>query len=94
MSLLHKTLRSRARSTMAMVLKLSVAAGLSAAAAGAQSSNLAPGAPNPDPRIGLKAGVYDAGQAAWNMKIMSATPPSTKFVGSTNSDLAFTNHYA
>ncbi len=97
MSSLHRTLRSRARSTITAALKLSVAACLSAAAAGAQSgpsTNMAPGAPNPDPRIGLKPGVYDAGQAAWNMKLMSATPPSTKFVGSTNSDLAFTGHYA
>jgi hypothetical protein len=78
------------------MLKISVAVGLSVAAAGAQSeqSNRAPGAPNPDPRIGLKSGVYDAGQAAWNMTLMSATPPSAKFVGSTNSDLAFTGHFA
>jgi hypothetical protein len=55
---------------------------------------MSPNAPNPDPRIGLKAGVHDAGEAAWNMRIMSSTPPSEKFVGSTNSDLAFTGHYA
>ena len=50
--------------------------------------------PSPDPRVGLKAGVADAGEAAWNMKIVSATPPSAKFVGSVNSDLAFTGKYA
>src|SRR6476659_4840102 len=50
--------------------------------------------PSPDPRVGLKAGVVDAGEAAWNMKIVSATPPSAKFVGSINSDLAFTGKYA
>jgi hypothetical protein len=55
---------------------------------------MSPTAPNPDPRIGLKAGVHDAGEAAWNMRIMSSTPPSEKFVGITNSDLAFTGHYA
>jgi hypothetical protein len=83
---------------MATVLKLSIAMSLSAVAAHAQSgasaTNMSPGAPNPDPRIGLKPGVYDAGEAAWNMRIMSATPPSEKFVGSTNSDLAFTGKYA
>jgi len=96
MSHLYKPLRARARSAIAAMLKISVAVGLSVAAAGAQSeqSNRAPGAPNPDPRIGLKSGVYDAGQAAWNMTLMSATPPSAKFVGSTNSDLAFTGHFA
>lgn len=97
MSSVHQTLGSRVRSTVSTVLKWSVVLGISAAAAGAQSgpsTNLSVGAPNPDPRIGLKAGVYDAGEAAWNMKLMSATRPSAKFVGSTNSDLAFTGHYA
>lgn len=79
-----------------MALKLSAAVSLSAAAAGAQSgqSNMAPDAPNPDPRIGLKSGVHDAGEATWNMSLMSTTPPSTKFVGSTNSDLALTGNFA
>ena len=45
-------------------------------------------APSPDPRVGLKAGKLDAGEAAWNMRLVSNTPPSGKFVGSTNSDLA------
>jgi hypothetical protein len=49
--------------------------------------------PDPDPRVGLKAGMYDAGQAIWNLKLLSSTPPSQKFVGSTNSDLAFTGNY-
>jgi hypothetical protein len=48
-----------------------------------------PGAPNPDPRIGLKAGLWDAATAAWNIKLVSTTKPSEKFVGSTMSDLAF-----
>jgi hypothetical protein len=50
--------------------------------------------PSPDPRVGLKGGHWDAGQALWNMKLMSATRPSGKFLGSTNSDLAFTGKYA
>jgi len=94
MPFVYPTLRSRVRSTIATALKLSVVVGLSAATASAQSSNTSPGAPNPDPRIGLKAGVHDAGEAAWNMRILSTTPPSEKFVGSTNSDLAFTGPYA
>jgi hypothetical protein len=50
--------------------------------------------PSPDPRLNLKAGLYDAGQAAWNLKLVSATQPSEKFKGGINSDLAFTGNYA
>ena len=38
-------------------------------------------APSPDPRVGLKAGLFDAGEAAWNMRLVSTTPPSEQFVG-------------
>jgi hypothetical protein len=50
--------------------------------------------PSPDPRIGLKAGLFDAGEAVWNMRIVSKTPPPREFAGVTNSDLAFTRNYA
>ncbi len=50
--------------------------------------------PSPDPRVGLKPGIFDAGEAAWNLRLVSATPPQPEFVGSTNSDLAFTGNYA
>jgi LVIVD repeat len=50
--------------------------------------------PSPDPRIGLKAGMWDAGQAAWNMRLVSTTPPSKDSLGATHSDLAFTGRYA
>ena len=51
-------------------------------------------APSPDPRVGLAAGRWDAAQAAWNLKMISTTPPADKFLGVTNSDLAFTGKYA
>ena len=60
-------------------------------------------APSPDPRVGLKPGRRDsatarilerAGEAAWNVRLISNTSPSEKFVGSTNSDLAFIGNYA
>ena len=51
-------------------------------------------APNPDPRIGLGAGLFDAEEAVWNLRVVSATPPPEEFVGITNSDLAFTGNYA
>ncbi|HEX5214027.1 MAG TPA: hypothetical protein VFV98_01120, partial [Vicinamibacterales bacterium] len=49
--------------------------------------------PTPDPRVGLKAGAWDAAQAAWNMKLISTTPPGPKVLGATHSDLAFTDKY-
>lgn len=57
-------------------------------------SAAASAAPSPDPRVGLSAGLLDAGEAIWNMRLVSATPPPPDFVGQTNSDLAFTGSYA
>ena len=50
--------------------------------------------PTPDPRVGLSAGLFDAGEAIWNLRMVSVTPPEEPFVGKTNSDLAFTGNYA
>ena len=50
-------------------------------------------APTPDPRVGLAAGHWTAGQAAWNLRLVSTTPPPEKFLGVTNSDLAFSGKY-
>ncbi|HEY9229108.1 MAG TPA: hypothetical protein VIP11_20825, partial [Gemmatimonadaceae bacterium] len=54
-------------------------------------------APNPDPRIGLKPGekVGEAGEAAFNMKLVSNSPAPDGFTGrgATGSDLAFTGNY-
>jgi hypothetical protein len=51
-------------------------------------------APSPDPRVGLKAGLHDAGEAIWNMRLLSETPAPANFAGITNSDLAFSGKYA
>ncbi|HYT77338.1 MAG TPA: hypothetical protein VEL79_21460, partial [Vicinamibacterales bacterium] len=51
-------------------------------------------APSPDPRVGLKAGWWDAGEAAWNMRMISTTPPTGKTLSATHSDLAFEGKYA
>jgi hypothetical protein len=51
-------------------------------------------APSPDPRIGLRAGLMDAGEAIWNLRMLSTTPPPREFVGAANTDLAFTGNYA
>jgi hypothetical protein len=50
--------------------------------------------PSPDPRVGLRAGLWDAAEASWNLKVLSQTRPSKQFEGITNSDLAFTGKYA
>ncbi|HZE07113.1 MAG TPA: hypothetical protein VE110_00015 [Gemmatimonadaceae bacterium] len=57
-------------------------------------SDMSPGEPYPDPRVGLRAGKDNAGEAMWNLRVMSQTPPSEKFAGITNSDLAFEGPYA
>ena len=51
-------------------------------------------APSPDPRVGLGAGLFDAEEALWNLRMVSTTPPPDAFVGSVNSDLAFSGNYA
>jgi len=50
-------------------------------------------APNPDPRVGLKAGLTDAGEGMWNMRLVSNTPTPEQFK-SVNSDLGFFGKYA
>jgi len=55
--------------------------------------NVSMSAPSPDPRIGLSPGAFDAGEAVWNLNVLSKTRPSEKFVEGINSDLAFTGNY-
>src|SRR3954471_17213419 len=97
--------RSRSTVTIASLTSICVGfAALMAACAPATSSSrvssippvsdMSPGEPIPDPRVGLRAGTENAAQAAWNLRLLSHTPPSEKFVGVTNSDLAFLGNYA
>jgi len=77
-------------------------AGASGSVSGSASTEPTPASmsltpPSPDPRVGLKAGWYDAGQASWNLRLVSTTKPSPAFAVPanpgdprlTNSDLAF-----
>ena len=57
------------------------------------SANLSLSPPTPDPRVGLRGGAYDAAEAVWNLKVLSETRPSEKFVAGINSDLAFLGNY-
>jgi hypothetical protein len=79
-----------------VVLSAACAGSGSPAAGGAPAPAVSPSAtpPSPDPRVGLRAGLNDAGEAAWNLRVVSQTPPSPEFEGVTNSDLAFTGKYA
>jgi hypothetical protein len=49
--------------------------------------------PTPDPRVGLGAGLFDAEEAIWNLKLLSTTPSPKDFVGAMNTDLAFKDNY-
>ncbi|MBW3572658.1 MAG: hypothetical protein KY467_16295 [Gemmatimonadetes bacterium] len=85
---------ARVRSTAGRLLALSLAAVLAAAAAAAPAAAQGTAAPNPDPRVGLSAGRFDAAEATWNMRVLSRNRPAPEFAGSTSSDLAFTGKYA
>ena len=67
--------------------------GVSSSASVNPTANLSLSPPSPDPRIGLRAGAYDAAEAVWNLKVLSKTKPSEKFLGGINSDLAFSGNY-
>ncbi len=90
------------RSSFTLAAALLAVAGCSHSMASAGSESPAPSkggydmstkAPSPDPRVGLKAGKYDAAEAKWNLHVVSETRPSTKFVDVTNSDMAFSGQY-
>ena len=74
---------------------------LSLAACSSSQRHFSTAAPSPDPRVGLRAGWMDAGQAAWNMQLVANTQPSPSFINRStpgdfnyiNSDLSFTGPY-
>ncbi|HEV8123541.1 MAG TPA: hypothetical protein VGP80_04830 [Gemmatimonadales bacterium] len=85
--------RSLALASLALGLVALGGCASSSSSSGAGTS-MATSASRPDPRVGLRAGVMNtAAQAAWNMKLVSNTPPSEKFLGSTNSDMSFSQNY-
>ena len=72
---------------------------------GAQEAPVAPmlsiTPPKPDPRVGLRGGYRDAGEAIWNLKHVSLTQPSERFLSPNGpgdqrfwqSDLGFIRNY-
>jgi len=91
---------------MSLAIGILSAAGCATSTSTVASSptpNMSTSAPSPDPRVGLRPGRVDsatrrivepAAEASWNIQLISNTPPSEKFVGVTNSDLAFLANYA
>ncbi len=79
------------------VSNLAVAAALLAGAACARNTPAPTPTPVVDPRndgrVGLKAGLHDAGEAVSNLKIVAKAVSPPGFAGITNSDLAFTGNY-
>jgi hypothetical protein len=88
--------RTGSLSFAVVALLLAACASSSSSRPGTPSpSTRSSGAPRPDPRIDLRAGRTDPGEAIWNLRLVSKTPPSVEFAeGGINSDLAFSGHYA
>ena len=87
------------RNLFAAVAALALAACASGGGGGSASNATPAGdmsttAPRPDPRVGLKAGLHNAAQATWNMRLVTNVPSPAKFDSSTNSDLAFYKNFA
>ncbi len=102
---------SRNTATPVASVLLAIAASLCAACAptvsspGASTSpvpSMSASPPSPDPRLALRAGWFDAGEASWNLELVSHTKPSPSFLNPStpgdprlwNSDLSFTGRYA
>ncbi|MEO8635697.1 MAG: hypothetical protein ABI587_10520 [Gemmatimonadales bacterium] len=79
---------------LSLALGLLSLAGCASSSSSAGSGSMSAMAPKTDPRVGLRAGLMDAEEAVWNMRVLSKTPPSEKFAGITNSDLSFSGKYA
>ncbi len=79
---------------LSSVLMAALLAGACASASNTGVATVPPSAtrPDPDPRVGLRAGYLDAEQALWNMRLLSNTPSPEPFTGVTNSDLAFSGN--
>jgi hypothetical protein len=86
------------RATPRRLLALAALAAAGACAQAPVTTTSAPRAAGPvsggtDPRVGLKPGLWDAGEAISNLRLVSTTRPPERFIGGVNSDLAFTGNY-
>jgi hypothetical protein len=94
------------RSTIARIAIITFSAACAQSASQSRSSlspvvDMSTSPPTPDPRLALRAGWFDAGEAIWNLELASHTKPSTSFLNLStpgdprlwSSDLAFTGKY-
>ncbi len=72
---------------------LALASLLGCAGATSSSSSGSGTPPSPDPRAGLRGGLEDAAQAAWNVRLISNTPSPKEFTGVSNTDIGFSGKY-
>ena len=100
MALAEMTRASRAMLSLPFAAAVLATAACGGASASSSPNDIAPAgnmstvAPSPDPRVGLRAGQYDAAEAIWNLRTLSKTKPAPRFTSATHSDLAFTGNYA
>jgi hypothetical protein len=92
--MLHPKLVSPSLAIVALLAACSSSTSSSSSTSPSPSTSKSTQAPSPDPRVTLRGGKTDAQEAIWNLRAVSQTPPSEKFVDGINSDLAFTGHYA
>ena len=87
--------RLHARSIAVNLAAVAAIVALSACAAAKPKTTPTPKTnPATDPRVGLKAGLYNAGEASSNMRLTATAASPNGFAGITNSDLAFVGNYA
>jgi len=94
MAFAYQLRRRSVRPSAGRLLPLALSLVLFSAVGCATSSSMSRSSSIPDPRVGLRAGMMDAAEAAWNLRVVSKTPPPKEFLGVTNSDLSFTGPYA
>ena len=82
------------RATRGLTVILVAAACARTATIATPAPNMSAAPPSPDPRVGLRAGLRDAAEAAWNLRLVSNSPSPEGFAGVSNSDLAFIGSYA
>jgi hypothetical protein len=86
---------------LAVTLLATAAGCASMSSSGGGGVDMSTTPPSPDPRVGLRAGWMDAGEATWNLAVVARRQPSEAFMNPStpgdrrliNSDLAFTRNY-
>ena len=73
--------RAMARPARAFRASLVAAVGVLSFAACSRQASVAAPSPRVDPRVGLRAGLMDAGEAVSNLNVLSRTAPPKEFLG-------------